>query len=109
LQRRTETAPLRQRALQMGAQGLQGSREDLSSIFADAGNPYARVAPRPVAPPMGPPQPVPARRLGPMVGPGWLQRNKPGQRPSVIPSTGGGGGASGGHTEQGGVLERALV
>lgn len=55
--RRTETAPLRSRALEMATQGLQTPREDLSSIFADAGNPYARVAPRPTAVPMAaPPQ-----------------------------------------------------
>ena len=73
LQRRNETAPLRNRALQMATQGMQTPREDLSSIFRDPGNPYSRLAPRPVATPMAQAQPM----APPMVNP--PQRQMPGQ------------------------------
>lgn len=41
-----DTAPLRSKALQM-ALAPRPQREDLSALFADPGNPYSRVVPRP--------------------------------------------------------------
>jgi hypothetical protein len=92
LQRNKETAPLRSRALQMATQGFRPGREDLSSIFADSGNPYARVAPRPVAQPPVPqgPPPGPATLPRPQGPFGFLRARGAGPLPGVGPLPGGG-------------------
>lgn len=46
LERDRGLAPVRQRALGL-ALAPRGQREDLSGLFADPGNPYSRVVPRP--------------------------------------------------------------
>lgn len=67
--RNAELAPLRSKALQLALQG-QPQRENLDAIFADPGNPYARVLPRntatPTAPLGLPPQAAPGIAPAPM-------------------------------------------
>lgn len=48
-QRYQQGAPMRARLNQL-AMNLPREREDLSSLFADAGNPYSRAVPRPRSP-----------------------------------------------------------
>lgn len=57
--------PFRQR-LQQQAFSIPSQREDLSSIFADPGNPYARSVPRPMIQP--PTTATPIAQRGPMPG-----------------------------------------
>jgi len=57
-------APFRSRLTEL-ALNLPSEREDLSALFADPGNPYARVVPRGPAPPGGGSAPiVPSRPRG---------------------------------------------
>jgi len=117
-----QTAPLRAKAIQLAMRD-QPQREDLSSLYADPGNPYSKVVPRPSpgglgqvgqAPtvPLGPPPPPGRARIGPdglvrQPGPrGGVFGGRPRRRPVPL----GGGGFDGGalpldlRNEQEGVL-----
>ncbi len=55
-------APLRDHTLNLATQPIPG-REDLSSVYADPGNPYSRPVPRPTGPT---PFEMPAPPIGPL-------------------------------------------